>query len=160
VPKSDVTKTPSSSGEKRSIEAQLKKPGTLLASVPLFAGLSARQLNTLGQSMKVVRFAEGQTVIKEGDTDARFYLVVDGSAKVTVRGRRVSTLGPGKYVGEMAVIDGSPRSATVTALSDLVTLSAARWNFENTLKENPAVMLGIVREMTRRLRELEKSVIN
>jgi signal-transduction protein with cAMP-binding, CBS, and nucleotidyltransferase domain len=148
------------SSAKKELIPEIKNPGTLLASVPLFSGLSPSQLKTVGQSMKVARFAAGQTLIKEGDEDARFYLIVEGSAKVSARGRKVAILGPGDYVGEMAVIDSRPRSATVTAETDVVTLSAARWNFEALLRAHPAVMLGIVREMSRRVRDLENSPIH
>ena len=137
--------------------AQVKKPAALLAGVPLFAGMTERQLRAVAQSMKVVQFAPGKALITEGDTDARFYLIVEGSAKVSVNGRKKRELGPGDYIGEMAVIDGGVRSATVTAETDVVTLSAARWNFEAVMKNNPSVALAILREMIRRVRELDKS---
>jgi CRP/FNR family cyclic AMP-dependent transcriptional regulator len=134
---------------------QVKKPTALLAGVPIFSSMSERQLKVLTQAMKVVKFAPGEPLISEGEDDARFYLIVEGSAKVTVKGRKKREIGPGDYIGEMAVIDGGERSATVTAETDVVTLSAARWNFEAVLKSNPTVALAILREMVRRVRELE-----
>jgi CRP/FNR family transcriptional regulator, cyclic AMP receptor protein len=134
---------------------QVKNPTALLAVVPLFASMSERQLKVLNQAMKVVKFGPGQNLISEGEDDARFYLIVEGTAKVTVKGRKKRQIGPGDYIGEMAVVDGGVRSATVTAETDVVTLSAARWNFEAVLKSNPTVALAILREMVRRVRELE-----
>jgi CRP/FNR family cyclic AMP-dependent transcriptional regulator len=135
----------------------VKKPVALLAKVPLFAGMSDRQLKVVAQSMKETRFAAGKTLIAEGEHDARFYLIVEGTAKVSVKGRNKGEIGPGDYIGEMALIDGGVRSATVTAITDVVTLSAARWNFEAVLKSNPNVTLTLLREMIRRLREVEGS---
>lgn len=119
--------------------------------------MSERQLKVLAQSMKEVRFSAGQNLITEGDHDARFYLIVEGKAKVTVKGRKKRELGPGEYIGEMAIIDGGVRSATVTAETDVLTLSAARWNFEVLLKSNPNLALALLREMSRRLRQVDGS---
>jgi CRP/FNR family cyclic AMP-dependent transcriptional regulator len=134
---------------------QVKKPAALLAGVPLFAGMSERHLKVLTQAMKVVKFGPGENLITEGEDDARFYLITEGTAKVMVKGRKKRQIGPGDYIGEMAVVDGGVRSATVTAETDVVTLSAARWNFEAVLKSNPTVALAMLREMVRRVRDLE-----
>lgn len=135
----------------------VKRPAALLAKVPLFAGMTERQLRVVAQTMKETRFSPGQKLITEGDHDARFYLIVEGKAKVTVKGRKKREIGPGDYIGEMAIIDSGVRSATVTAETEVVTLSAARWNFEAVLKSNPNVLLALLREMSRRLRALEGS---
>jgi CRP-like cAMP-binding protein len=119
--------------------------------------MSERQLKAVAQSMKEVRFSAGQNLITEGAKDARFYVIAQGSAKVTVKGRKKRQLGPGDYIGEMAVIDGGLRSATVTAETDVVTLSAARWNFEAVLKSNPNVALALLRVLSRRVREVDNS---
>jgi Cyclic nucleotide-binding domain len=134
-----------------------KKPAELVAGVPLFASLSTRQLNKVARSMKSLKFSAGQTVIATGDTDARFYLIVDGTAKVVAKGRKRAEVGPGAYFGEMAMIDGEPRSASVVALTDLETLSLSRWNFEALLKEQPSVMLAVLRVLSKRLRECNSS---
>ncbi|MFZ0665617.1 MAG: cyclic nucleotide-binding domain-containing protein [Acidimicrobiales bacterium] len=135
-----------------------KKPTELLAAVPLFASLSPRHLNKVAQAMKTLKFSAGQTVVAAGDSDARFYLIVEGTAKVVVKGRKRAEVGPGAYFGEMAVIDGQPRSASVIALTDLETLSASRWNFEAMLKSEPTVMLAVLKELSNRLRECNSSL--
>jgi CRP/FNR family transcriptional regulator, cyclic AMP receptor protein len=119
--------------------------------------MSERQLRVLAQSMKEVRFSPGQKLITEGDNDARFYLIVEGTAEVTVKGRKKRELGPGEYIGEMAIIDGGVRSATVTAETEVLTLSSARWNFEAVLKSNPNLALALLREMSRRLRQMDST---
>ena len=136
----------------------VKQQVALLKSVDIFSGLTDRQLRMVAQALKVMRFSAGAELTHEGDTDSRFYLIVEGTVKVSVKGRKRAELGPGKYLGEISVIDGQPRSATAVALTDVVALSAAAWNLETVLKKNPTVALSILREMCRRLRSLEKSL--
>jgi CRP/FNR family transcriptional regulator, cyclic AMP receptor protein len=147
-------------GSARSVTSALPDPKEsieLLGSVPIFCSLTSRQLKAVAQSMKVMRFKEGQELTREGEHDARFYLILEGTAKVTVKGRKRAQLGPGDYLGEMAVIDRQPRSATVTAETEVVTLSCAGWNFESVLRKNPGVAMSVLREMSKRLRTAENS---
>src|SRR5438067_7329604 len=109
----------------------------MLANVDLFEGLPKKALRQIAESGKEMSFDAGAVVCKEGESDGRFYLIEDGSAQVTIRGRDVNQLGSGDYFGEISIIDGEPRSATVAASTPLRTLSMTSWNFRSILKENP-----------------------
>jgi CRP-like cAMP-binding protein len=129
----------------------------VLSSVDLFQGLSKRELQRLMATAKELTFAEGDTVVNEGDEDGHFYLLLDGSAHI-VRGRKtLATLGPGDYFGEIALIDGEPRSAAVVTTSPVRALTLARWNFKPLLEEQPSITRKLLVEMCRRVRELDRS---
>jgi CRP/FNR family transcriptional regulator, cyclic AMP receptor protein len=131
----------------------------LLSSVELFRGVSKKDLSKIADAMKEMDFAEGKVVTAEGDPDARFYLILEGGARVSIGGRKRQLLGPGQYFGEIALIDGGPRSATITAETPLRTLSLAPWNFKPLLKENPDMTYKILIEVCRLLRSVEKSML-
>jgi CRP-like cAMP-binding protein len=130
-----------------------------LASVPLFRDLSRRELSKVAAVAKDMTFAEGSTITGEGDSDARFYLILDGEARVTVRGKEIARLGAGDHFGEMALLDGEPRSATVVAETDLRTVTLARWNFKGVVAEHPSIAAKLMAELSRRIRQLERSQI-
>ena len=130
----------------------------LLRSVDLFTGLKKRDLGKVAATLKEIRFPEGEVVTAEGDLDSRFYVIAEGEARVTVNGRRRALLSTGDYFGEIALIDGGPRSATITAETPLRTFTLAPWNFKPLLKENPDIAYNILLEMCRRLRNVEKSL--
>jgi CRP/FNR family transcriptional regulator, cyclic AMP receptor protein len=131
----------------------------LLSGVELFKGVSKKDLSKIADAMKEMDFPEGKVVTAEGDPDARFYLILDGGARVSIGGRKRQLLGPGQYFGEIALIDGGPRSATITAETPLRTLSLAPWNFKPLLKENPDMTYKILIEVCRLLRSVEKSML-
>src|SRR6266542_3005580 len=93
----------------------------LLGSVSLFEGLSSRELSQIGKLGKEVSFAPGKTIVKEGDNGVGFHLILEGKARVSLKGRTRSTLGPGAWFGELSLIDRGPRTATVTSQSDVRT---------------------------------------
>jgi CRP/FNR family transcriptional regulator, cyclic AMP receptor protein len=129
----------------------------LLSHVDLFHGLTSTELKTvLGQS-KEMSFRPDEVVAAEGTKAGRFYLILKGEAKVNVGGRRRPSLGPGDYFGEISLIDGGPRSATVTAATDLQTLSIASFNFRALLKEQPPLAMKLLSQLCRRLRSSEQS---
>ena len=86
---------------------------------------------------------EGATLCREGESSDRFWLVIDGEADVTTDGRFVGSIGPGESVGEMGMLDGEPRAATVTAVTPMTTRSIARADFEQALDDAPALALGV-----------------
>jgi CRP/FNR family transcriptional regulator, cyclic AMP receptor protein len=129
----------------------------VLSTVDLFQSLSKRELQRLMATAKELSFGEGDLVVKEGDEDGRFFLLLEGDAHV-VRGKKtLATLGPGDYFGEISLLDGEPRSANVVAKSPLRTLSLARWNFRPLLEEHPPIARKVLLEMCRRVRELDRS---
>ena len=97
-------------------------PVEALQHVPLFAELDRHEVEQIARLFKERRFAKGETVVREGSGGAAFFLIDSGEATVSVGGAPRTTLGPGDYFGEIALIDEGTRSATITAVSELVLL--------------------------------------
>lgn len=127
-----------------------------LAKVPLFSDLSKRDLSRILENSKETTHLAGETVVTEGHEGAGFHMVLSGTAAVIRGGRKVDTIGPGEYFGEMALIDGGRRTATVLAETDLVTLYLAQWGFKPLVKDSPQMAWKIVVNLTERLRAEQK----
>jgi CRP/FNR family cyclic AMP-dependent transcriptional regulator len=125
-----------------------------LRKVQLFAGLSDKSIATIASQANPHRFVAGEVVFEEDDSGrfGRLYVVLDGTAEVSIGGRTVATYGPGDYFGEMSVLDGKPRSATVTALSDLNTVGLSSWNMRAILNEHPEIGIELIAALVERLR--------
>jgi CRP-like cAMP-binding protein len=137
------------------------KPNPLvqrLANVALFDGLTTKQLDAIASAMRERTFASGQTIIEEGAKDGRFYLIDSGSAEITVKGNVIAALGEGDYVGEIALIDNGPRTASVTATSDVRALTLAYFNFRAVLKDNPDLMHKLLVQVCGFLRATEAAL--
>jgi CRP/FNR family transcriptional regulator, cyclic AMP receptor protein len=130
------------------------KASTLAAleQVPLLAELTKRDRQRLAQSLNERTFPPGKQVVVEGRGGVGFFIIVDGKAIVSVGDRVVRALGPGDYFGEMALLDGNQRSATVTADSELQCLGMTSWNFKSFVQENPSVAWSLLQALTGRLR--------
>jgi|SRR5213592_2944375 len=124
----------------------------LLRSVPLFSSLSDHDLSQVADRMKEVNFSEGTAVAKQGETGVGFHLVVDGTAEVSKDGAVMTQLRHGGYFGEIGLIDGGPRSATVTATSDMTTVSLVGWDF-TPLLANPSFAKGLLLGLCRIARQ-------
>lgn len=125
-----------------------------LQAAELFRDLPAKRLQAIREAGREHQFPAGSELVVEGEGAGRFFLVLDGTVEVTVQGRKRAALGPGGAVGEIALIDGGPRTATVTASTDVRTFSLASWNFRPFLDE-PDVMHAVIGLLCRRLRETE-----
>lgn len=127
-------------------------------TVPLFSELTRRELKRCAQVAKGVTFEAGEVVAEEGEEGLAFYVITSGEASVLRRGKEVATLIPGDFFGEVSLIDGGPRTATVVAKTPLKCLSILRWDFRNLLEKDPSLVPKILRELARRLRQIERSV--
>lgn len=128
---------------------------TMLRNVPLFGSLSKRDLAKLGNAASEVVLDAGSTLMREGEPGDACWVVADGSLSVR-RGRRtVNHLGPGDVVGEMALLYGGPRTATVTADERCVLLSLDRKVFRASLTHSPELALALLEEMSQRLHALD-----
>ena len=128
-----------------------------LAQVPLFTGLPSRFLRRLADKMDEQRFMEGATVVREGEPGDTFYVIVEGEAKVRDRkGRTLSRLIPGDFFGEISLMDGGPRTATVVADTKLTTLALSRRDFGALLRSEPHVTVGLLKHAAALLRRLER----
>jgi CRP/FNR family cyclic AMP-dependent transcriptional regulator len=128
-----------------------------LRKVPLLAALSKRDLARILDLGKEKEFPKGATITKLGNTGRDFYLILEGDARVTVPGRRTATLGPGDFFGEMSVLDGGPRSATIVALTRLFALRIDRGDFLKMLDEYGSIGRKILVEMSKRVRRAERA---
>lgn len=135
-----------------------KTPVDMLSAVDLFTVLTKKEVKKIHDAGKEVTFHAGRTIVSEGESAVGFHLILQGKANVTVNGILRATLGPGDYFGEMAIIDRGPRSATVTAETEVQTLGIASWDFMPVLSENFEMCRKIMVELSRRLRSAEKSL--
>jgi CRP-like cAMP-binding protein len=129
-----------------------------LRSVPLFAECSDRELRSIEKSVKEVHFPAGRLICEEGETGAGLHVVIEGDTKVQVGGRTRRKMGPGAFFGEIALLDGGARTATVIAETDVTTLSLPVWSFKSILKEHPTMALKMLEEVGKRLRSTEKAL--
>ena len=129
----------------------------VLAGLPLFARISKRRLRKIASLAQIQRFSPGDIVVKFGEPADAFYLILAGRAKVVGKSRR--TLGIGDYCGEMGLIDGEPRSATIAAGAELETMKLARRPFLKLLKQEPQIAMSIMAELAARIRSLERRPI-
>jgi len=133
------------------------QPADALRKVPLLAGLSDRELQRLAGQLHERKFPAGSTVVSEGATGTGFFVITGGEAEVEVGGQMRSKLGPGDYFGEMALIDEGIRSATITAVTDLICYGMTPWEFKPFVDEHPEVAWTLLQNMTRRLREAQSN---
>jgi CRP/FNR family cyclic AMP-dependent transcriptional regulator len=126
-----------------------------LKGVPLFTGVGDKELKRLAKVMRESRFDEGQEITTEGRSGIGFFLIEEGNASVSLRGEIVRTLGPGDHFGEIALIDEGPRSATVTASTDLSCRGMAAWEFRSFVQEHPEVAWPLLQTLASRLRDAE-----
>ncbi len=111
----------------------------LLRRVPLFAGLSKRELEQLGGIADELDLGEGRTLIKQGDRGREFFVLVDGSAKVSQDGRDVRTLHGGDFFGEIALVTDVPRTSTVTSSTPVRLLVLTKRDFQRLMRERPSI---------------------
>ena len=129
-----------------------------IKSVPLFSAFNDKELQRVAAIAKEVTFAPGKEIAKKGESGVGFHMIVEGQAAVSVEGTEHASLGPGAYFGEMSLLDGGPRSATVTAVSELKTVSLTSWDFNALLDQFPELARKLLVELCRRLRAVESSI--
>jgi CRP/FNR family transcriptional regulator, cyclic AMP receptor protein len=127
-----------------------------LSAVPLFRGLPESAMEAVAGLASETHFADGETVTREGDEGDAFFVVVDGRLDVTRNGMTLRELGPGDFLGEIALIDGRPRSATVTASGPVKSLVIRRPEFLELMDRYGAVRLGVLMALTERVRSDEE----
>ena len=128
-----------------------------LVAVPLFAGLDRRELETIVESGREVSFEAGKKILQQGERGLAFLLILDGSVEVNKDGKRLAKLGKGQFFGEMTVIDDQPRSADVVAIEPTTCFGLTAWSFDAVIGSNPSIAKQIMKELVRRLREVENS---
>jgi CRP/FNR family cyclic AMP-dependent transcriptional regulator len=126
-----------------------------LGATDLFSSLNRRALKRVAEAAKVTHHEAGKEVAEQGKDGIAFHLIMEGTATVTVKGRGSHQIGKGDYFGEIAMIDGKPRSATVTVDTPLTTAALISWEFHPLLDEEPSVAKALLLAMCERLRNSE-----
>jgi CRP-like cAMP-binding protein len=130
----------------------------LLQNVALFRGLSARQLQQIARLADEIEVPAGKRLATAGEHGYELFVIVEGQAMAKVGRGRAVRLGPGEFFGEMSLVDGGPRSATVEAVSRMRLLVVGRREFWGLLAAAPPLGLKIMSVLSRRVRDAEGSV--
>lgn len=126
-----------------------------LARIPLFSGCSDRDLKRLVRASDEVSLDAGTVLTSEGELGREVFVILTGAAEVTREGTVVATLGPGDHVGELSLLDGGPRTATVTTTEDTTVLVLTRQAFNGVLDEIPTLAHKLLVSLAHRLRAAE-----
>lgn len=121
-----------------------REAADLLAGTGMFSELSKRELLAIARAGKEVRRAEGATLAREGETGVGFFLILEGDAVVTISERPAGVLSRGDTFGEVALLDGGPRTATVTASSPVRLFGLTQWAFTRVIREHPSVAIKLL----------------
>ena len=124
-------------------------PVDLLKRVPIFQGLDNRELERIAGSMKQRTFRAGDTVTTEGQSGVGFFVIEDGEARVTIHGDERRRLGPGDYFGEVALLTDRPRTATITAESDLRCYGMTSWDFKPLVETHGSIAWKLLQAMAK-----------
>ena len=130
----------------------------VLAPLPLFAGLTKRQLRKVAEQARVAEYNKGDLIIQAGEVGDAFFVILSGQARVVGK-PNARVLRTGDYFGEMALIDGAPRSATVTAANDVQTMKLPRSSLLKVLRQDSGIAIAMMTEMAKRIRRLEKTAV-
>ena len=132
-----------------------------LAHVDLFAGLDKKELRHIANSCQERKFPAGSVLMQQGDTGAGLFVIISGHVKITQATdpdraeENLRTMGPGEVLGEMALLDDLPRSATVTAVEEVTALLLPIWEFRTILHSNPDIAVKLLATLSHRLRKAE-----
>jgi CRP-like cAMP-binding protein len=127
-----------------------------LKRAPLFEGLARKELVELARLSEDVEVPAGKVLCKEGDVGQEFFVIVEGEVDVTRKGKRLATRSAGEFFGEIALLEQTPRMATVTAKTPVRFFVLTRAGFRRLIKQNPSVESKILRVLARRVLELSK----
>jgi CRP/FNR family transcriptional regulator, cyclic AMP receptor protein len=126
-----------------------------LGDIWLFSACSASQLKTIRRQVEEVTVQAGRVLCEEGSVGREFFFIVSGTAVVRVKGRKVATLGPGQYFGELSLLDRKPRSATVVSETPMSLLVLEQRRFNGLLDEMPTLSHKLLVAMCQRLRDAD-----
>jgi CRP/FNR family cyclic AMP-dependent transcriptional regulator len=130
-----------------------------LQQVPMFSACSKRDLQLVARRAEDVRVPAGKVLVNEGETGHEFFVIIDGTARVTRRGKRVATLGPGSAFGELALLDKAPRNATVVAETPMELVVLGQREFAGIIDEVPGFARKLLAGMASRLREADAKAV-
>ncbi len=132
----------------------------VLGAAPLFSQLSRKSLARLGRAAVERKFAQGEVIVREGEAAAAFFMITKGRVAV-VRGEGAkrsdvfNEIGAGGFFGEMSLLDGAPRMASIKALEDTECLVLSRWDFMAELRTTPEIAVAMLPILSQRVRDLD-----
>jgi CRP-like cAMP-binding protein len=132
----------------------------LLRTVPLFAGMTDTAIESVRGLAREVEFVGGEQLVRQGDPGETFLVIVEGRARVDQDGDTLRELGPGDYLGEIALIDGGPRTASVTAMEPIRALMVERTEFRRLIDDFSAVRFDVLTALTQRIRREASSPVD
>ena len=127
----------------------------LLRHVPLLDGLSRKDLEEVGQLADEVDVPDGQVLTREGAPGSEFFVIVDGAVRIEQGGTEMTTLGPGDFLGEIALLDDRPRTATATAVGPTALLVLTRGGFRTLMMDFPTIEQTVMRALVDRICQLD-----
>jgi CRP/FNR family cyclic AMP-dependent transcriptional regulator len=130
--------------------------GSVFASVPIFSALGSKELDAVAKAGKQQSYDAGKAIVEQGATGVGFFFILDGDVEVRQKGKTLAKLGKGQFFGEMALIDGQPRTADVVAVRPTECFALSAWSFASLVKTEPKIALGVMKELVRRLRETDR----
>lgn len=130
-----------------------------LAKVPMFSGCSKRELAVIARAAKEVSHRQDTVIAREGERGIGLFLILEGECRVSIGGKTKAKLGPGDFFGEVALLDGGPRTATVTALTPVRLIGITGWVFRGLLMEHPSIALKTLEGVAGRLRQVSKEPV-
>jgi CRP/FNR family cyclic AMP-dependent transcriptional regulator len=133
-----------------------KRGQAVLERVPLFEDLSKSQLRGVRDLAEEVRYMEGASIVREGEPGDSFYVIVEGQAKVQRGDKTLATLVPGEFFGEISLLDGGERTATVVSETPMALLEIKQRPFMKMLGKQPDIALKMMQGLAARLREMER----
>jgi CRP-like cAMP-binding protein len=119
----------------------------LLGRVEIFRDLDRGELSEIANSMRQYTYEAGRSVVTEGEGAVGFFVIEEGTAKASVANEQVRTLGPGDYFGEIALLSGAPRTATVTAETDLTCWALTSWAFRPIVERNSSIAWKLIQRL-------------
>jgi CRP/FNR family transcriptional regulator, cyclic AMP receptor protein len=140
-----------------SVTLTIDRRNELLGGCPLFRGVTGDDLAAVGQRAIEVDFPAEHVIARQGEIETGFFVVIEGHVRVVRDGDAIASLGPGDFFGEMSVIDGLPRTATVVTIEATRCLALASWEFESLVLDHPTIGLAIMRGLSARLRSKTES---
>ena len=135
-----------------------------LAHVELFSSLDKKELQTLAKSSQERTYSAGTKLFSQGDSGSGLYILKSGKVSITQTSgsegteKEINTVGAGETLGEMALLDDQPRSATVTAVEDVTALLLPVWEFRGVIKSHPDIAVKLLASLSRRLRKVQGRV--
>jgi CRP/FNR family transcriptional regulator, cyclic AMP receptor protein len=129
-----------------------------LAEIPMFSALSKRDLARIAKASNEITVDAGHVLVDQGDAGREAFVIVDGTATVKRNGRKLNTLGPGDPIGELSLLDHGPRTATVTADTELTALVLTAREFTGVIEEVPGLAQKLLGHLASRVRELDRQI--